>query len=77
MTEVKKDVCCENGQTVITIRVNNCCQCCCEHEHKCKEPEKPKPTCPPVPTCPPPVTPVCTPSVTRTPMITDCVTMPP
>lgn len=71
MTEVKKDVCCENGQTVITIRVNNCCQCCCEHEHKCKEPEKPKPT------CPPPVTPVCTPSVTRTPMITDCVTMPP
>ncbi len=59
MTEVTKEMCCEDGQTVISIVVNNCCKCGCE----CKEPEKPEPTCPPVtqkPTCPP-VTPTCTP----------------
>lgn len=59
MTEVTKEMCCEDGQTVISIVVNNCCKCGCE----CKEPEKPEPTCPPVtqkPTCPP-VTQTCTP----------------
>ncbi len=58
MTQVTKEACCENGQTVIKIVVNNCCECCC----KCEEPEKPKPTCPPV--TPKPTTPVPTGSAT-------------
>ena len=64
MTEVTKEMCCEGGQTVISIVVNNCCKCGCE----CKEPEKPELTCPPVtpkPTCPP-VTQTCTPPDTPT-----------
>lgn len=48
MTEVTKGMCCENGQTVIKIIVNNGCTCCCKYE----EPEKPEPTCSPAPTCP-------------------------
>lgn len=69
MTEVTKEMCCEGGQTVISIVVNNCCKCGCE----CKEPE---PTCPPVtpkPTCPP-VTQTCTPT---TPTYTATGTTPP
>ncbi len=41
MAEVTKEVCCENGTTVIKIIVNNCC---C----KCGCGDKPQPT--PVPT---------------------------
>ncbi|GAA0328378.1 hypothetical protein GCM10009131_04520 [Morganella psychrotolerans] len=63
MTEVTKEVCCENGQTVIKIIVNNYCKCCCKGE----EPEKPKPTCPPIPTCSP-IPPVTTP-IPTTPMV--------
>lgn len=76
MTEVTKEMCCEGGQTVISIVVNNCCKCGCE----CKEPEKPEPTCPPVtpkPTCPP-VTQTCTPPDTpTTPTYTATGTIPP
>lgn len=79
MTEVTKEMCCEGGQTVISIVVNNCCKCGCE----CKEPEKPEPTCPPVtpkPTCPP-VTQTCTPPDTpwtpTTPTYTATGTTPP
>lgn len=79
MTEVTKEMCCEDGQTVISIVVNNCCKCGCE----CKEPEKPEPTCPPVtPTCTPPDTPWATttpspetPLTPTTPTFTDGITI--
>lgn len=74
MTEVTKEMCCEGGQTVISIVVNNCCKFGCE----CKEPEKPEPTCPPVtpkPTCPP-VTQTCTPPITSPDITTPDITTP-
>lgn len=74
MTEVTKGMCCEGGQTVIKIMVNNCCKCCCGHN--CEEPEKPELTCPSVPTCPP-VTPKPTQyPTTPMPTFTDEATMP-
>lgn len=81
MTEVTKEMCCEGGQTFISIVVNNCCKC--KFGCECKEPEKPEPTCPPVtpkPTCPP-VTQTCTPPDTpwtpTTPTYTATGTIPP
>lgn len=72
MTEVTKGMCCENGQAVIKIIVNNGCTCCCKYE----EPEKPEPTCSPAPTCPP-VTPKPTQyPTTSMPTFTDEVTTP-
>nr|WP_314264746.1 hypothetical protein [uncultured Moellerella sp.] len=48
MTEVTKEVCCENGATVIKIIVNNCC---C----KCGCGDKPQPTPVPTPSLIPPI----------------------